>query len=114
MILKIIKFCLLRGTGMVLDFTLTYELKEKIKIHRYVANATCFVCAASSNFLLNRYWTFEIRSPEVYQQFGSFILFSVVGLGINSFFLYFFKLQIFCFMDPNFSHPAHHHLLFYL
>jgi len=93
MIFKIVKFCLVGASGMVLDFTLTYLLKERIKIHRYIANASGFICAASSNFLLNRYWTFESHSPEVYQQFGSFILFSVVGLGINSFFLYFFERQ---------------------
>ncbi len=92
-IIKIVKFCFVGGSGMMLDFLLTYLLKEKIKIHRYLANAAGFTCAACSNFLLNRYWTFESNSPELYQQFASFLFFSAVGLGINSFFLFFFEKQ---------------------
>jgi putative flippase GtrA len=102
MILKVVKFCLVGGLGMVMDFALTYLLKEKIKIHRYVANAIGFICAASSNFALNRYWTFESHNPDVYQQFGSFLVFSMIGLGINSFFLFFFEKQNYQFYVSKF------------
>jgi putative flippase GtrA len=102
MVLKIIKFCLVGGSGMVLDFTLTYLLKEKIKIHRYAANAIGFMCAASSNFALNRLWTFESHNPEVYQQYSYFLIFSLIGLGINSLFLIFFEKQHFHFYLSKF------------
>lgn len=97
MIFKIIKFCLVGGSGMMLDFALTYLLKEKIKIHRYLANAIGFISAACSNFALNRYWTFENHNPEVYQQFGFFLTFALIGMAINTFFLFLFEKQNFNF-----------------
>lgn len=102
MVLKVIKFCLVGGSGMVLDFALTYLLKEKIKIHRYIANAIGFIFAASSNFALNRFWTFENHNQDVYQQLGSFLLFSMIGLGINSFFLFFFEKRNYHFYVSKF------------
>lgn len=102
MILQVLKFCLVGASGMVLDFTLTYLLKEKFKLHRYVANAVGFTCAASSNFALNRYWTFESHSPEVYEQYSYFLTFSLIGLGINSIFLLFFEKQNYPFYGAKF------------
>lgn len=96
------KFCLVGASGMVVDFAITFLLKEKIKIHRYVANATGFICAASSNFALNRYWTFESRNPEVYQEFGLFLTFALVGMALNTLFLFFFEKQNFPFYVSKF------------
>jgi putative flippase GtrA len=102
MLLQIMKFCLVGASGMVLDFAITFLLKEKINIHRYVANATGFICAASSNFALNRYWTFESRNPEVYHEFGLFLTFALVGMALNTLFLFFFEKQKFPFYVSKF------------
>lgn len=102
MILKILKFCTVGGSGMLLDFALTFLLKEKIKIHRYLSNATGFICAATSNFLLNRYWTFESNNPNVYQEFGYFFFFAVMGLILNTLFLVFFEKRDFNFYVSKF------------
>ena len=63
MILKFLKFIIVGFTGMVVDFSITILLKEKLKIHRYIANSAGFVLAASSNYLFNRLWTFERNNP---------------------------------------------------
>jgi len=102
MLLQIMKFCLVGASGMALDFAITFLVKEKINIHRYVANATGFICAASSNFALNRYWTFESRNPEVYQEFGLFLTFALVGMALNTLFLFFFEKQNFPFYVSKF------------
>jgi putative flippase GtrA len=78
---------------MMLDFSLTYFLREKINLHRYAANATGFLCAASSNYFLNRYWTFESHNPDVYREFLSFIAFAVAGVMLNTALLIFFEKQ---------------------
>lgn len=93
MLLQFIKFCLVGASGMILDFSLTYFLKEKINVHRYVANATGFLCAASSNFALNRYWTFKSHNPHVLHEFEFFIAFAVVGVMLSTLFLIFFEKQ---------------------
>jgi putative flippase GtrA len=87
---KLIKFCIVGGAGMIIDFAVTYVLKEKIKIQRYVASSIGFACAVSLNYYLNRVWTFESSNP-VTQEYALFVIFSMVGLVINVFFINVFE-----------------------
>ena len=66
------------------DFGVTYLFKEKAKINKYVSNALGFVCAATSNYILNRLWTFQSTNEDVATEYGSFMIVSAIGLGINS------------------------------
>jgi putative flippase GtrA len=91
MLFKFIKFGIVGFTGMFIDFSITFLLKEKLKVHRFLANSVGFTFAASSNYLLNRIWTFRSLDPEVLYQYGSFFLISLIGLAINNFFLYLFE-----------------------
>ena len=79
---------------MVLDFGLTFLLKEKAKINRYISNSVGFLSAASLNYTLNRYWTFESHSTNVPQEYTLFMLFALIGLGINTLFLYIFERKL--------------------
>jgi putative flippase GtrA len=84
MILKFLKFIIVGFTGMVVDFSITILLKEKLKIHRYIANSAGFVLAASSNYLFNRLWTFESNNPKILVEYSTFFIISVIGLIINN------------------------------
>jgi putative flippase GtrA len=84
MILKFLKFIIVGFTGMVVDFSVTILLKEKLKIHRYIANSAGFVLAASSNYLFNRLWTFESNNPKILVEYSTFFIISVIGLIINN------------------------------
>lgn len=86
----LIKFGIVGATGVVLDFCVTWLLKEKIKIHKYVANSVGFLCAASNNFFLNRWWTYDSKDPEVAAQYFVFIFVSLGGLAFNNAALWFF------------------------
>jgi putative flippase GtrA len=88
LILKFLKFGIVGFTGMVIDFGITYLLKEKVKVQQYVANAIGFTTAATSNYILNRIWTFHSHNPHVMNEYGRFIFMSLIGLGINSFILW--------------------------
>ncbi len=85
---KFIKFGLVGFSGVFVDFGFTFLAKEKLKIHKYLSNAIGFVIAASSNYLLNRLWTFESHNPEIGKEYSLFFLFSLIGLGINTLILY--------------------------
>lgn len=87
-LLKFIKFCIVGFTGLIIDFSMTYLLKEKLKVQKYVANAAGFISAASANYFLNRVWTFHSSNPKVFTEYSMFFFVSLVGLGINSFFLW--------------------------
>ena len=83
--LRIIKFGLVGFVGLLVDFSVTYFLKEKVLINKYIANATGFTCAVISNFFLNKYWTFNSASNQfITNQFFLFATISVIGLCINS------------------------------
>lgn len=87
-ILKFLKFCMVGASGMVFDFGTTWVLKEKAKVNKYVANSAGFIIAATSNYLLNRIWTFKSTDTHVASQYLSFVLISLIGLGINNFVIY--------------------------
>jgi len=85
---KFLKFCIVGSSGMIIDFGTTWLLKEKVRINKYIANSSGFILAATSNYLINRYWTFHSENPKVATEYLSFILISVAGLGINNLVLY--------------------------
>lgn len=91
MFIKFLKFGLVGFSGLIIDFSITFLLKEKLKIHRYIANSCGFITAASSNYILNRFWTFQSHNTMILVEYGSFIFISVIGLAINNLFLYLFE-----------------------
>jgi len=91
MIFKFLKFGIVGFSGMVIDFSITFLLKEKLKIHRYLANSAGFTIAATSNYFLNRLWTFESVNPRVMVEYSTFFFVSLIGLVINNSFLFLFE-----------------------
>ena len=88
MVLQFIKFCVVGGTGVVVDFGITFLFKEKLKLNKYIANSLGFMAAASTNYLLNRWWTFRSHDPEVAQQYVQFVGISAIGLILNNIIIY--------------------------
>lgn len=88
MLLKFLKFGVVGFSGVFVDFGITYVLKEKLKIQQFVANAIGFSCAATSNYVLNRVWTYQSQNPEVLIEFSHFFFFSLIGLGLNTLILW--------------------------
>ena len=85
---KFIKFALVGFTGVFVDFGFTYLFKEKAKVQKYLANAFGFMIAASTNYVLNRVWTFQSENPQVLVEYSEFILISIIGLGLNTLILW--------------------------
>lgn len=85
---RFVKFCVVGGSGVFVDFGITYLAKEWLRLNKYVANSLGFVCAATSNYILNRMWTFSSTDPHIAQQYFRFIGFSIIGLLINNAIIY--------------------------
>ena len=64
MIEQFFKFCVVGGSGVFVDFGVTYLCKERLKLNKYVANSLGFLCASTSNYILNRIWTFQNENPD--------------------------------------------------
>jgi putative flippase GtrA len=91
---KVAKFGVVGIIGMCVDFLVTWLLKEKIKLNRYVANSIGFTCAVINNFYLNLYWTFHAGGQSTNTYLIRFILISIVGLGLNNAFVYLFSERL--------------------
>ena len=81
---QLIKFGVTGVAGFVIDFGVTYLLKEKLKVHKYIANSVAFILAATNNFFLNRSWTFENSDPDMTGQYITFMIVSTGGLLVNN------------------------------
>jgi putative flippase GtrA len=81
-LIKLSKFMLVGMGGTILDFSVTFLLKEKLHINKYIANSAGFLVAATSNYIFNRIWAFESHSSNILGQYLIFISVSLVGLGI--------------------------------
>jgi putative flippase GtrA len=92
-ILKFLRFAIVGLTGLLIDFGITYFIREKLRLNEYLANGVGFFAAATSNFFINRAWTFSSQDPEMLTQFGRFIFFGLIGLAINSAIVWFLHGQ---------------------
>jgi putative flippase GtrA len=81
---KFIRFGVVGISGMAVDFGMTYLCKEIIRIPKYIANAIGFTLAASTNYILNRIWTFQSQDPAILVEYSKFFMVSLIGLGINT------------------------------
>ena len=84
------RFGLVGIAGLLVDFTVTWTMKEVLYVNAYLANASGFILAASGNFYLNKKWTFNDNNKQFFKQYFTFFLIAVFGLLLNSALLYLF------------------------
>ena len=90
LLLKFVKFGIVGLSGTIIDFSFTWLCKEKFNLNKFFSNSIGFTLAATSNYLLNRIWTFKSENTDVGSEYLSFITVSLVGLSLNNLFLYLF------------------------
>ena len=94
LISKFLKFGIVGCSGMIIDFGMTYLCKEILRINKFISNVIGFIIAATSNYFLNRIWTFNSQTEEIGVQYIQFMIVSTIGLAINSLSLYFFNEKL--------------------
>lgn len=82
--IKLLRFAVVGGLGIITDFFITWLCKEKFRWNKYVANACGFSLAVTQNYFLNRYWTFQSQDQQLLMQFSKFLLISLIGLAANT------------------------------
>ena len=91
LITKFIKFAVVGASGAVIDFGLKALCKGIFGIPELLSNAIGFTVAATSNYFLNRVWTWRSTSKEVGIEYAKFFFVSLVGLGLNSLIVFLLK-----------------------
>lgn len=88
MIIKFLKFGAVGASGVFVNFGVTWLFKEICHVNKYVSNILGFIVAATTNYLLNRWWTFQSTNPQVGTEYAKYFLISLVGLGIDTLTVY--------------------------
>ena len=102
---KFLKFGVVGFSGIFVDFGVTYLCKERLQIHKYVSNSLGFIVATISNYLFNRYWTFNTGQDAQFVQFGKFFGIAIIGLVLNNLLIYLFndKLKVNFYLSKAFA-----------
>ncbi|MGH7632004.1 MAG: GtrA family protein [Gemmatimonadales bacterium] len=79
------KFAIVGGIGMSVDFLVFNFFFALIRLAPIVSSVLSFVAAVTSNFILNRNWTFrDARGKRMRVQLAQYILVNVIGLLIRT------------------------------
>jgi putative flippase GtrA len=81
---KAFKFGIVGFSGILVDYSFTIFGKEFLFLDKYLANSLGFFIAASSNFLLNRKWTFKSENPKIGREYLMFVFIATIGLTLNN------------------------------
>ena len=84
LLMKFLKFGVVGFSGVFVNFGVTYACKEWFKWNKYLSNILGFIVAASTNYLLNRIWTFQSNNPQIGREDVKYFGIALVGLGIDT------------------------------
>ncbi len=87
---QFIKFALVGAFNTVVDFTVYIFFTRFLSWHYLLAATLSFVVAASSSFLLNRYWTFRVQNSKFLKDYLKFFIVASGGWLLTIFLLFIF------------------------
>jgi len=77
--MQLVKFCLVGGSGYVVNLCVFFLCVEVLGLHHLVAASLAFVVAVANNFWWNRRWTFRARGGHAGFQAARFFTVSVAA-----------------------------------
>jgi putative flippase GtrA len=81
---RFIKFAVVGAIGSVIDIGVMNLMTQAFGFLLVVGGSISFVCAVTSNFFGNRYWTYpDSRSRPLPHQLGMFFLVNAIGIAIR-------------------------------
>lgn len=80
---RIIRFGIVGTSGFLVDFSITWLIYHFFGISIVVATGIGFCFGATSNYILNRAWTWRSDNPKIFNEFIKFFAVSLIGLAIH-------------------------------
>ncbi len=81
---ELVLFCMVGGSGVIVDFAVFYPLVEWAHLDPRLAAVPAFLVAVSWNYLLNRRITFEGgREVAASRSYAAFVAVCAAGVGIR-------------------------------
>jgi dolichol-phosphate mannosyltransferase len=79
--MELVRYCFVGGSGYLINLGV-FLLADRGMPYT-LAFTVAFICAATSNFLWNRLWTFRIEHGRPHRQYARFLGVSGVALGLD-------------------------------
>ncbi len=96
---RFLKFMAVGAFGAAVDFGIANLLSHFFHMPLVFAGTVSFVCAITSNFIWNRYWTYpESRSRPIAHQLAMFFAVNMAGVAIRIPILHFLELPLLGFL----------------
>jgi len=81
---RFLKFAAVGVIGAVIDFGVMNLLTQAADMSLVMAGTISFVCAVTSNFIWNRFWTYpDSRSRPITRQLAMFFAVNIAGVAIR-------------------------------
>jgi len=80
---QLVRFCIVGASGYFVNLAVFSALVEGAGVHYIPAAVLAFCVAWSSNFMLNKHWTFRRHGLSTLQQGARNLLVSLAALGLN-------------------------------
>ena len=90
-IIIIFKFSLSGAFGVSINFLITFILKDKLNLNKYLSNTTGLSVALLVNFLCNKYWTYGNYNTTVSNEIIKFIIVIIISAILNHLIVYYFN-----------------------
>ena len=81
---QLVKFCLVGGSGYVVNLTVFAVCVELLGFHHLLAATIAFVVAVTNNFGWNRYWTFRAQAGHAGFQAARFFAVSIAAFLVQA------------------------------
>ena len=85
------KYFLVAGLGTIINLTILYTLTKHAGFNYLISEVFAFFAAVTSNFFLNKTWTFNEKiKKNIFRKYEKFLFVGIFALSINLIFLYLF------------------------
>ena len=85
LLMQIFKFIIVGGIATIIDYVIFFIMHELIGINTIISNVTSFTISVIYNYIASVKWVFDVdQSKDKKTQFIIFIVFSVIGLFLNT------------------------------
>jgi dolichol-phosphate mannosyltransferase len=85
---QLVRFCIVGSSGYLINLAVYSVLVHGANAHYVGAAVVAFCIAWTSNFLLNKHWTFRRHGLSTLQQGARNLAVSLIALGLNLLLLY--------------------------
>lgn len=91
LLVQIVNFCIVGGMATLIDFAFLYIFRDIFKFGLIFSNSLSFALSVIFNYYASIKYVFDVKKDKKNSKyFALFILFSIIGLGLNNILLWIF------------------------